>query len=310
MTSTTGKTTTAQRSTMVLLYGVLIFFALLEFGPFVLTLSNSFKCLPAVLSEPQALIPTPPFGVACRLPNGSSIPASETSTNLTFNPALEGYQKIFQFNLGRWFVNSIIYSVGVTVLRLIIDSLAGYALARIRFPGNRVLFFIILGTMMIPGIVLAIPRFLILKELLLLNTYQGLILSLAADAFGIFLMKQFFESVPKEIEEAAFVDGANRLTLFFRVVMPMATPALTALSIFSFRGTWNSFLDPLIIVGGRQELLNLPLGLALLRGQFGETLEWNVFLAGSVITTLPLALVFFFFQRYFVQGVSYSGLKG
>lgn len=302
--------TTKHHLIRMLLYTILITVALLEFVPFLLTVSNSFKCLPAVQSNPQALIPFPPFGVNCRLPNGASLPASATSTPITFNPSLEGYQKILQFNLGRWFLNSIIYSVGVTILRLIIDSLAGYALARIRFFGNRVLFFIILGTMMIPGIVLVIPRFLILKELGLLNTYQGLILSLAADAFGIFLMKQFFESIPKEIEEAAFIDGANRLTLFFKVVLPMATPAITALAIFSFQGTWNAFLDPLIIIGGKAELFNLPLGLALLRGQFGDTLEWNVFLAGSVITTIPLALVFFFFQRYFVQGISYSGLKG
>ncbi|MEM6427895.1 MAG: carbohydrate ABC transporter permease [Deinococcota bacterium] len=308
--SETSKSSSLKRSMTVVLYGGLIVLALLEFGPFILTLSNSFKCLPAIQAEPQALIPLPPFGVDCRLPNGASLPASATTTRLTFNPGLEGYRRIFQFNLDRWLINSVIYSVSVTLLRLIIDSLAGYALARIRFPGNRVLFFLILGTMMIPGIVLVIPRFLILKELSLLNTYQGLIFALAADAFGVFLMKQFFESVPKEIEEAAFVDGANRLTLFFRVVMPMATPALTALAIFSFQGTWNAFLDPLIIVGGDQDLLNLPLGLALLRGQFGDTLEWNVFLAGSVITTLPLALVFFFFQRYFVQGISYSGLKG
>lgn len=301
---------TAQRGLTGLLYALLIFFALLEFGPFLLTLANSFKCLPAVQSEPQALLPLPPFGVECRLPSGAARPASATSGELSFNPALEGYRKIFRFNLGRWFLNSVVYAVGVTLLRLIIDSLAGYALARIRFPGNRVLFFSILGTMMIPSIVLVIPRFLILKEMGLLNTYQGLIFALAADAFGVFLMKQFFESIPKEIEEAALVDGANRLTLFFRIVLPVATPALTALTIFSFQGTWNAFLEPLIIVGGRAELLNLPLGLALLRGQFGDTLEWNVFLAGSVITTLPLALVFFFFQRYFVQGVSYSGLKG
>jgi multiple sugar transport system permease protein len=144
----------------------------------------------------------------------------------------------------------------------------------------------------------------------MLNTYQGVVFALAADAFGVFLMKQFFESVPKEIEEAAQVDGATAFTVFFRVILPMATPALTALTIFSFQGTWNNFMDVLIIVGGKPDLYNLPLGLALLRGQFGETLEWNTFLAGAVITTLPLAIVFFMFQRYFVEGISYSGVKG
>jgi multiple sugar transport system permease protein len=167
-----------------------------------------------------------------------------------------------------------------------------------------------LGTMMIPGIVLIIPRFIILRQLGLINTYAGVIVTLSVDAFGIFLMKQFFESIPEELEEAAQVDGASRLVIFFRVVLPMATPALTALTIFSFQGTWNNFMDVLIINNGAPDLYNLPLGMALLKGQFGNTLIWNLFLAGAVLTTLPLALVFFVFQRYFVEGVSYSGLKG
>lgn len=299
-----------KRALAVLGIVFLVFVALLETVPFVLTVANSFKCLPAVQQQPQAFIPVPPFGVACRTEAGISLPAEATTTGTTFNPSLEGYNRILEFNLGRWFVNTLIFAVAITVLRLIFDSLAGYALARMKFPGNRALFFIMLGTMMIPGVVLLIPRFIILRQLDLLNTYQGVIITLAVDAFGIFLMKQFFESLPVEIEEAAFVDGANRFVLFFRIVLPMATPALTALTIFSFQGTWNNFMDLLIIVGNNPNLYNLPLGLALLRGQFGETLEWNTFLAGAVITTLPLALVFFFFQRYFVEGISYSGLKG
>lgn len=289
---------------------ILILLALIETVPFVLTISNSFKCLAVVQQRPQVFIPTPPFGVACRTEGGSAFPADATSTLFTFNPTLEGYEKVFAYNLGLWVTNTVYYALAITVLRLIFDSLAGYALARIKFIGNRLFFFIILGTMMIPGVVLLIPRFIILKQLGMLNTYHGVVLMLAADAFGVFLMKQFFESIPKEIEEAAMVDGANRFTMFFRVVLPMATPALTALAIFSFQGTWNNFMDLLIVVGGDATKHNLPLGLAQLRGQFGETLEWNTFLAGAVITTLPLAIVFFFFQRYFVEGISYSGLKG
>lgn len=289
---------------------LLVIFALLETVPFLLTVANSFKCLPAVQQVPQSFIPVPPFGVACRTEAGVSLPASATTGALTFNPALEGYEEIARFNMPRWFLNTVIYATAVTLLRVLFDSLAGYSLARLKFPGNRLMFFIILGTLMIPGVVLLIPRFIILKQLGLLNTYQGVIFALAADAFGIFLMKQFFESIPGEIEEAAKVDGASQARIFFQVVLPMATPALTALTIFSFQGTWNNFMDVLIIVGGNPNLQNLPLGLALLRGQFGETLRWHTFLAGSVITTVPLAIVFFAFQRYFVEGVSYSGLKG
>lgn len=290
---------------------VLIIFALIEIVPFVLTVANSFKCLPAVNAAPQAVVPTPPFGISCTNEQGSPRSPTEMTTALTFKPTLEGYNEIIVGNnLPRWFLNTVIFSVAITLLRLLFDSMAGYALARLKFPGNRVLFFLMLGTMMIPGVVLLIPRFIILKQLGMLNTYQGFIFSLAADAFGVFLMKQFFESIPGEIEEAAAVDGANRFTMFFRIVLPMATPALTALAIFSFQGTWNNFMDALIILGGSPDLLNLPLGLALLRGAYGETLRWHTFLAGSVITTLPLAIIFFMFQRYFVEGISYSGLKG
>jgi multiple sugar transport system permease protein len=188
--------------------------------------------------------------------------------------------------------------------------MAGYALARLQFRGNRLIFYGILGTMMIPAVVLLIPRFIILQQLGLLNTYQGVLIPLSVDAFGIFLMKQFFEALPSEVLEAAKVDGAGQFAIFLRVVLPMAPAALITLTIFSFLNTWNNFMDMLIIVGGDAQMLNLPLGLALLRGQFGETLEWNIFLAGSVLTTVPMALIFFFFQRYFVQGVSYTGLKG
>ena len=299
-----------KRSLAFLAVSLLIIFALLETVPFVLTLANSFKCRAVVQQRPQVFIPTPPFGAECRTEGGSALPIDSTSTELTFNPTLEGYNNVFEYNLGLWIMNTIYYAGAVTILRLVFDSLAGYALARINFWGNRLFFFIILGTLMIPGIVLLIPRFIILQQLGLINTYQGVVITLGADAFGVFLMKQFFESIPKEMEEAAMVDGASRFTLFFRVVLPMATPALTALAIFSFQGTWNNFMDLLIIVGGDASKHNLPLGLAQLRGQFGETLEWNTFLAGSVITTLPLALVFFFFQRYFVEGISYSGIKG
>jgi multiple sugar transport system permease protein len=288
----------------------LIIAALTQILPFVFTVANSFKCLPAINAEPQAIIPVPPFGISCVNEEGRPRSAAEMTGDVTFNPATEGYQEVFNANLPRWIFNTAFFSVVIMVLRLAFDSMAGYALARLKFPGNRAIFFLVLGTLMVPAIVLLVPRFIILKQLGILNTYQGLILTLAADGFGIFLMKQFFESIPGEIEEAAMVDGADRFTMFFRIVLPMATPALTALAIFSFQGQWNNFLDALVIIGGNADLWNLPLGLAFLRGIGGETLRWHQFLAGSVITTLPLAIIFFMFQRYFVEGVSYTGLKG
>ncbi|MBC7871252.1 MAG: carbohydrate ABC transporter permease [Chitinophagaceae bacterium] len=296
----------------------LIIIAFVEIMPFVLTVASSFKCDAAIISRPGSFIPAPPFGVSCDVTNDAGeitgrLSADGQTNGIFFNPTFSGYSRILDStssnDLPRWLGNTVFYSIAVTILRLMFDSMAGYALARLKFPGNRLMFFLILGTLMIPGVVLLIPRFLMLKQLNLLNTYQGYVIVLAADAFGILLMKQFFESIPGEIEEAAQVDGASRFTIFFRIVLPMATPALVALTIFSFQGQWNNFMDALIIIGGKQELFNLPMGLTKLRGS-GQDIQFDLVLAGSVITTFPMAIVFFVFQRYFVEGVSYSGLKG
>ncbi len=288
--------------------GFLFAFAVIEIAPFVLTIANSFKCDAAVENRPMPFIPLLET-VTCRNEDGEYIAADEQVSGIFFLPSVDGYRRVLNDKLPRWAFNTAFLSIAVTILRVFFDSMAGYALARLRFPGHRALFFIILGTMMIPGVVLLIPRFLLLKQLGLLNSYQGYIVTLAADAFGILLMKQFFESIPREVEEAAMVDGANRFVIFFRIVLPMATPALTALTIFGFQGNWNNFMDALIILGGNTDLYNLPLGLTVLRGS-GLDVQYDLVLAGSVITTLPMALIFLFFQRYFVEGISYTGLKG
>ncbi|MEQ8671622.1 MAG: carbohydrate ABC transporter permease [Aggregatilineales bacterium] len=301
-------TNTVRVTLSALAIGFLILFALIQTMPFVLTVANSFKCDAAVENRPMAFVPN--FStISCRNAEGVFVSADAQVDGLFFSPSVDGYNRILDDQLPRWAFNTAFLSVAVTLLRVVFDSMAGYALARLKFPGNRIFFFVILGTMMIPGVVLLIPRFLLLKQLGLLSTYQGYIITLAADAFGILLMKQFFESIPKEIEEASMVDGANRFVIFFRIVLPMATPALTALTIFSFQGNWNNFMDALIILGGKTDLYNLPLGLTVLRGS-GQDIQYDLVLAGSVITTIPMALIFLFFQRYFVEGISYSGLKG
>jgi multiple sugar transport system permease protein len=287
---------------------ILVIFAFIEIVPFILTIANSFKCQSAVQNAPGAMVPVPP-GTTCFDANGQRLSSEQIVNGITFNPTTYGYQLVLNEQLPRWLFNTVFLSVSVTITRIIFDSMAGYALARVKFPGNRLMFTVILGVLMIPSVVLLIPRFIILKQLGIINTYQGYIITLAADAFGIFLMKQFFESVPREIEEAAQVDGANRFVMFFRVVLPMATPALTALTIFSFQGQWNNFMDALVILGGNNDLYNLPLGLSVLRGS-GEAIQFERVLPGSVITTIPMAIIFFMFQRYFVEGVNYSGLAG
>ena len=272
------------RLRLVLSYAILFLLALTFLYPFLLTISTSFKTLPEIAANPVALIP-------------------ETWT-------LDGYLRMQNLNVDRWMFNSAFVALLITVGNILFASMAGYALARIPFPGSNALFLTILGTMMIPGIVLLIPLFIILKQLNFIDSYMGLIFPKLTTAFGVFLMKQFFESIPVDLEEAARIDGANRLQMFFRVILPIARPALIALIIFTFQGAWNDFMFPLIVISVRQDLYTLPLGLAVLRGGLGENLQWNAILAGSLVTTLPMAIIFIFFQRYFLEGISYTGLKG
>lgn len=271
---------------VILSYGLVLGVGLVMIFPFLFSIANSFKEPAAVLARPQELIPSP-F-------------------------TLQGYQYLVtgQANFLRWTLNSALVALAVMVGRIVLDSLAGYALARLEFRGRNGVFLLIIGTLMIPAIVLIIPRFIVLKQLGMLGTYQGLIVPFAADAFGIFLMKQFFASIPKEIEEAAKIDGASRFRMFFQVILPMARPALAALAIFSFQGTWNGFVDPLIIAANNQDIWTLPLGLAFLTGIFGEGFPFNALLAGALLTILPMAVIFIIFQRQFIQGISYTGLKG
>lgn len=265
-------------------YAVLIFFAMLFIMPFALAISASFKSRPEAAANPLSLIPA--------------------------EPTMRAYEIMGQFQVPRWAFVSIVVSISVTLGRLFLDSLAGYALARLEFPGRRIVFAVIVATLAIPGIVLAIPRFLVLGELGMLNTFAGLIVPLAVDAFGIFLMRQFFLSIPKEMEESARLDGATTFQTFWRIILPLAGPGLIALTILSFQGSWNEFLHPLIAAPSDASLRTLPVGLALLRGAFGEQLDFPLLMGASVLTTIPVAIVFFSFQRYFVQGVAAAGVKG
>jgi multiple sugar transport system permease protein len=280
----------AKPAIQILSYAVLIGVALALILPFIYSAANSLKTLPDINAAPMALLPNPELGVSTA-----------------------GYNKILTTNLldfPRALFNSLFVAVIVTVCRVVLNSMAGYALARIKFAGRGLAFAALIGTLMVPGIVLLIPRFMVLKQLGLTNTYFGLFFPLLADAFGIFLMKQFFESIPGEIEEAASMDGCSRIRMFFVIIMPMAVPALTALAIFSFQGSWNEFTTPLIAVSDEKSLYTLPLALAFIRGATGNALPWDILLAGAVITTLPMALVFFFFQRFFVESVNYTAVKG
>jgi multiple sugar transport system permease protein len=222
----------------------------------------------------------------------------------------DNYQKIFNnpaLPITRWFLNSILVSSIATALILIIDSLAAYAYARMEFRGRRTLFALLLATLFLPGMMFLVPNFLTVTSLGLLNNYAGVIFPGLAGVFGVFFMRQFFQSLPKELEEAAFIDGANRVQTFFYIVLPLARPALATLGIITFLGSWNDFLWPLLILKD-SDLLTLPPGLRTLQGAY--TSEYGQMMAGAVITAIPVLLLYVLLQRYVVQSVQTAGLKG
>jgi len=203
--------------------------------------------------------------------------------------------------------NTVIFAGSVTVISVLFDSMAGYAFARFNFKGKKGLFAFILITMMIPFQVLMIPLFIEIFKLGILNTYVGLILPRMADAFGIFLMRSSFISLPKELEEAARVDGYNEFQIFFKIMLPLSKPAIITLGIINLMGNWNDLLYPLMLTS-TTKMRTISAGLALFVGQ--RTLEYGPTLAAALIALLPLVIVFIFAQKYFVQGIASTGLKG
>lgn len=204
------------------------------------------------------------------------------------------------------FLNSTLVALAVTFLQLVTSALAGYALARLRFKGRQAILLLVLVTLVIPFQLLVIPIFLVLKAGHLVNTYGALILPTAVNGFGIFLLRQFFQTIPVELEEAATLDGATRLQVLWRVILPLARPALVTLFLFSFIGEWNDLFKPLVFTT-RPELRTVQLALAEFQEQF--TNSWSLMMAAVVITTLPIVLLFLLGQRQFIRGIAATGIK-
>jgi multiple sugar transport system permease protein len=200
--------------------------------------------------------------------------------------------------LGRWAFNSVFITLCITIGRVGLASMAGYALARLDFPGRRAVFALILAVMMVPGVVLLIPRFLVLNELSLRNTYPGMILPLVVDLAAIYLMKQNFEQIPKSVEEAASIDGASIFRTWRYVVLPMAKPGLIAITILSVQGAWNEF-TMFLVATDDPKYKTLVLGLAQFQGGLGSGSRYPLFMSAVLVVTLPIIIVFFTFQRYF-----------
>ncbi|MDQ6692886.1 MAG: carbohydrate ABC transporter permease [Chloroflexota bacterium] len=223
---------------------------------------------------------------------------------------LENYQKLFNnpaTPIGNWFFNSVFIALVSTALVLTVDSLAAYAYARMEFPGRKFLFGFMLMTLFLPGMMFLVPNFLTIASLHLLNSWIGVVLPGIAGVFGVFFLRQFFESIPLELEEAAAIDGANRFQIFFMVVLPLAKPALATLGILTFLGSWNDFLWPLLVLRD-PHLQTLPPGLRTLQGAYSS--QYGLMLAGAVIVAVPVLIIYIALQRYIVQSVASTGLKG
>ena len=227
------------------------------------------------------------------------------------NPTLENFTSIFNdksLPVVNWFLNSLLIASLFTLVILIIDSLAGYAYARLEFPGKNLLFGLMLATLVMPGIMFLIPNYLTIARLGWIGSIQGVIVPGFAGVFGVFFMRQFFQSLPKELEEAAYIDGASIWRTFFSVILPLSKGPLITLGIITFLTSWNDFLWPLLILGGNRQELTLPVGLATLQGQY--TFDYGKLMAGALVLTVPVLILYAVFQRYIIRSISMTGIKG
>lgn len=232
---------------------------------------------------------------------------SATPSLIPDDPSLDAYRTLFSsITFGRSIINSVGLALAVTFVQVLTSSLAAYAFTRFEFPGKRAAFALYLATMMIPMQVLLVPLFDQMKTLGLVDNYFGVLLPSMASAFGVFLMRQAMVTVPRELDEAAMLDGAGHLRTFANIVMPNVRPAMATFGIFAFMSSWNAFLWPLVILRS-DELKTLPLALASLQGQF--TTQWDVMMAGSVVSIIPMLALYIFAQKYIIQGVAGSGIK-
>lgn len=265
-------------------YAVLVFFSFVYLYPFLVQVTTAFKTNPDAVANPLSLV-ADPFTVAA-------------------------FERLFATDFPLWTLNSVVVTLLVTAGRVFLCSLAGYALARIKFRGRGAVFTAILAVMAVPGVVLLIPKFLVLNYLGIYNTYPALVLPLLVDAAGVFIMKQFFESIPESVEEAARIDGAGTFRIFWSVVLPMAKPALITLTILSFQGSWNE-LPHFIVASQDPRLFTLTKGVATLTsGQLGSGQQYPITMAAALLMTIPVAIVFFAFQKHLVRGGTSGAVKG
>ena len=272
----------------VLRYGFLILISLVAFLPFILSFLGTFKTNAELTAFPPAFLPQ--------------------------QWQWDNWVRVWNFSLPtlqnavpRWIWNSLFTAVLITVITVVISALAGYAFSRIDFTGRKVLFAVIIGSIIIPPQILLVPLFRQMLAFGMVDSYAGIVLPQVIAPAMVFILKKFFDAVPLELEEAARVDGANRLRVFLQVVLPLSRPILAAVSIFVFIGAWNNFLWPFIVINDAS-LMTLPVGLQTVKSAYGIQYAQNM--ASAILAALPLIIVFLFFQRQIIKGVSTTGLAG
>jgi multiple sugar transport system permease protein len=265
-------------------YGMMALLLLLMVLPFAWMLSTSLKTQEYILAAVPQWIPNP--------------------------VSFESYTLLAErIDLARTFFNSIFVALVGTAGQVMVSAMAAFVFSRMQWRGREIVFVLYLATMMIPSVVLVVPQFIVVRALGWMNSYWALIVPSLFSAFGTFLLRQAFLGLPKDFEEAAFVDGANYFTIFWRITLPLVQPSLATLAVFSFMGLWNAYLWPLFVA--RQEtVMTLPVALATLQGGPRALTEWNLVMAGSVVAVLPILIVYLLAQRWFVRGVVSSGIKG
>jgi multiple sugar transport system permease protein len=272
---------------LVLRYTLLILIGAVLFAPFVLAAFGSFKTSAEIISYPPRILPN--------------------------NWLTQNWERVWNTDFGqgatfpRWLFNTAFLSVAIGLAQVVACSMAAYAFARLRFPGRDAVFNFMLGTMMIPGAVTLIPAFVLMSKLRLLNTYWSLLLPGLVSAGAIFILTQFLKSIPRDLEEAAVIDGASQFQIYKDVVIPLARPALLTVFILQFQAMWNNFLTPLLYLNS-PNMWVLNVALATFRQQYQA--QYNLVLVGAMFNAIPVLILFFIFSKYYIEGVAYAGVKG
>lgn len=272
---------TGQSAYMIAIYIVLVAAAVVSLLPFGYVVSTSFKSTMSLFAYPPDWLPN--------------------------DPTLDNYRNLLnRYPFWRWLFNSFVVAGSVTAIKLVVDSMAGYAFAKMKFPGKDALFLVVLIALMVPFASLLIPTFIIVRDMGLLNTYWGLILPGLASPIGIFMMRQFIESLPSDLENAARLDGCSEFQIYLKVILPLVKPGLVVLGVFTFMVQWTSYLWPLVVVT-KPDMATLTVGARSLTSTF--TQDWGLNSAAAILSMLPTILVFIFLQRYFIAGSIAGALK-